>query len=48
MSWFNRKPTPKAPKHTVTHRTSPTTERLLKKTKEETKPSRQPSTGEQK
>jgi hypothetical protein len=48
MSWFKRKPAPKAPKHTVTHCTSPTTERLLKKTKEETKPSRQPPAKEQK
>ena len=48
MSWFKRKPTPKSPKHTVTHRTSPTTERLLKKTKEDTKTANQHIIKEQK
>jgi hypothetical protein len=40
MSWFKRKPTVKNPPERVQHRHSPATERLLKETKEATKPTR--------
>ncbi len=41
MSWFKRKPRVKEqPRHLPHHRSSPVTERLLKETKESTKPTR--------
>jgi hypothetical protein len=40
MSWFRRIPKSKSPIHQVPQRTSPTSERLLKETKEETKPTK--------
>lgn len=42
MSWFKRRPRVKEPpKHLPHHRTSSITERLLKETKESTKPTTQ-------
>jgi hypothetical protein len=42
MSWFKRKPAPKNPPEHIARRNSPTVERLLKETKEATKPTRIP------
>lgn len=42
MSWFKRRPRVKEPpKHLPHHRNSSTTERLLKETKESTRPTEQ-------
>jgi hypothetical protein len=38
MSWFKRRPTLKNPPERISRRVSPTVERLLKETKESTKP----------
>jgi len=38
LSWFKHKPTVKNPPHIPAHRSSPTTERLLKETKEAVRP----------
>jgi len=42
LSWFKHKPTVKNPPPIPVHRSSPTTERLLKETKEAVRPSKQP------
>jgi hypothetical protein len=50
MSWFRHKPPkhPPTPHHLAPHHTSPTTERILKDTKEKVRPLENPPTKKKK